>query len=138
MEAEKLEHSLHKQVQIKQEKFAHESPRQKTEFEQQMKQVEAKRLADSDAFQRDIEVRRLEVQQVIDEQRLEMEADHQANNHAASVGDQEREAFEQNFHLPTLSLPKFSVSVLQWKWFWDPLQAAVHNKLSVSPITKFN
>ena len=32
----------------------------------------------------------------------------------------------------------FSGSVLPWIGFWDSFQAAVHNKPSVSPITKFN
>ena len=66
-----------------------------------------------------------------------MEADHQANNHAASASQQEREVFEQNVRLPKLSLPKFSESVLQWKGFWDSFQAAVHNKPCMAPINKF-
>ena len=103
-----------------------------------MKQMEAKRQTDTEAFQRDMEVRRMETQRALDEQRLRMEADHQANNHAAAPVQQDRDVFEQNVRLPELSLPIFSGSVLQWKGFWDSFQAAVHNKPSVSPINKFN
>ena len=85
-----------------------------------------------------MELRRIENQRVLDEQRLQMEAAHQANNHAASTVHQERDVFEQNVRLPKLSLPKFPGSVLQWKGFGDAFQAAVHNKPSVSPIIKFN
>ena len=96
MEAEKARTQLEmekqrQQAQIEQEKFERESQRQKTDFEQQMKQVEATRQADSDAFQRDMEVRRMEIQRVLDDHRLQLEADHQANNHAASPAQQERE-----------------------------------------------
>ncbi|KAF0154741.1 MAG: hypothetical protein FD188_3229 [Ignavibacteria bacterium] len=85
-----------------------------------------------------MELRHIEAQRVLDEQRLRMEADQQANNHAASTVQQERDVFEQNVRLPKLSLPQFSGSVLHWKGFWDSFQAAVHNKPSVSPINKFN
>ena len=143
MEAEKARTQLEmekqrQQAQIDQEKFERESQRQKIDFEQQMKLLEAKRQADTDTFQRDMELRRMENQRVLDEQRLRMEANHQANNHATPAEHQERDAFEQNIRLPKLSLPKFSGSVLQWKGFWDSFQAAVHNKPSVSPINKFN
>ena len=57
------------QATIEQEKCESETPRQKTEFEQQIKLVEGKRQADSDAYQRDIEVRRLETQRVLYDQR---------------------------------------------------------------------
>ena len=48
------------QAQLEQEKFERETQRQKTDFEQQMNKVEAKIQADSDAFQRDLQVRRME------------------------------------------------------------------------------
>ena len=143
MEAEKARTQLEMekqrlQAQIEQEKFEREAQKQKIDFEQQMQLLEAKRQADSDAFQRDMELRRMENQRVLDEQRLQIEAAHQSNNHAASRVHQEKDVFEQNVRLPKLSLPKFSGSVLQWKGFWDSFKAAVHNKPSVSPINKFN
>ena len=85
-----------------------------------------------------MELRHIEAQRVLDEQRLRMEADQQPNNKGASTVQQERAVFEQNVRLPNLSLPKFSGSLLQWNGFWDSFQMGVHNKPSVSPINKFN
>ena len=142
MEAEKARTQLEmekqrQQTQIEHEKFEREAQRQKTDFEQQMKQLEAKREADSDAFQRDLELHRMETQRALDEQRLQMEEYRQANNHAAPPVRQEREVFEQNVRLPKFSLPTFSGNFLQWKGFWDSFLAAVYNKSSVSSINKF-
>ena len=61
---------LRQQAEIEQEKFDRETQRLKTECEQQMNQVVAKRQDDSDTLQRDIEVRRVEPQRVLDYQRL--------------------------------------------------------------------
>ena len=109
-----------------------------TDFEQQMTQVEAKRQADSDAFQRDMEVRCMEPQRVLIDHRIQLEADLHVNNQAASTAQQERNAFDENVRLPNLTHAKFCGSVLEWKGFWGSFHAAVHNKTSMSSINKFN
>ena len=96
MEVEKASTQLEmekqrQQVQLDQEKLERETQRQKIDFEKQMKLLEPKRQADSDTFELDIELPRIEHQQVLDDQRLQMEAAHHANNHAASTVHRKRE-----------------------------------------------
>ena len=57
------------ETQLEQENFESETERQKTDLEQQMNRVEVKRHADSDAFHRDLQVRLMETQRVLDDQR---------------------------------------------------------------------
>ena len=64
MEGEKARTQLElekqrQQAQIDKAKFERETQGLKTHFEQQIKQVEGKRHADSEAFQRDMELRRM-------------------------------------------------------------------------------
>ena len=81
MEVEKARTQLEmekqgQQAQLDEEKFYREAQRQKIDFEQQMKLLEAKRQADNDTFQRDMDLCCMENQRVLDEQRLQMEAAH--------------------------------------------------------------